>query len=267
MSLLNEIRNACGYGELELVKTLFKNVNIGGLHKREALIISCGEGEIHIIRWMYENKLLMNITNSDFNFAIEIACHKGEEMMRLLIKIKPRLIFNTDVLMYACKYGMFDIIQKIHKKKPSSTSNFMAFREACKHGHLDIAQWLLEVHPILIIVNNVDAIFMNACDNKKIQIAQWLATLNPDRYTIKVTGRSITYLIDTRHYLRKNPDPIIRNEVEKCPICDEADCNIQTSCKHLFCEPCIQTWTEEHNHCPYCRTNLCGTLYTTISSN
>ena len=52
------------------------------------------------------------------------------------------------------------------------------------------------------------------------------------------------------------------NEFELCSICHDATANVQTSCAHLFCKPCLAEWFKQQRYitntqtCPYCRQTV-----------
>jgi len=47
-----------------------------------------------------------------------------------------------------------------------------------------------------------------------------------------------------------------KNEIVTCSICYYKMSDIQTSCKHLYCEDCIKTWLKKSKYCPYCRIEI-----------
>ena len=49
---------------------------------------------------------------------------------------------------------------------------------------------------------------------------------------------------------------IYLEEKETCFICYNKDVEIQTNCKHNFCNECIHNWMNRKNNCPLCRTEI-----------
>jgi len=58
--------------------------------------------------------------------------------------------------------------------------------------------------------------------------------------------------------------------INECPIClieiKQTDFHI-TSCNHIFCKNCIDTWLHNHNNCPICRHILKEQKQTNIYLN
>lgn len=43
----------------------------------------------------------------------------------------------------------------------------------------------------------------------------------------------------------------------ECPICQETIATPKiTSCRHTFCQACLDKWLETNNTCPMCRTQI-----------
>ena len=47
------------------------------------------------------------------------------------------------------------------------------------------------------------------------------------------------------------------NKTLECSICYESiEKLLKTTCNHIFCGRCINSWLEKHNTCPYCREEI-----------
>ena len=173
-----------------------------------------------------------------------------------------------DRFMIKINSGKLTDAQRILKNHPDiniSTNNEYAFRTACENGHLQVAQWLYQSKPTLDISAYKEEAFRFACAYGHLQVAQWIQSLNPNKYVIlHVENKKIKYrIIQT---LNKINTIVYMDQLDNCPICSESVCDIQTSCKHTFCESCIQTWfnSNQGQTCPYCRNCLSNTVFQPI---
>jgi hypothetical protein len=51
-------------------------------------------------------------------------------------------------------------------------------------------------------------------------------------------------------------DSVFSKTSGECSVCYESGPAIQTRCGHIFCESCINTWTEKNITCPMCRKKI-----------
>ncbi|KAG7310046.1 hypothetical protein JYU34_004578 [Plutella xylostella] len=60
--------------------------------------------------------------------------------------------------------------------------------------------------------------------------------------------------------VKKLPEKTISTETKDCPVClksfSAGEKAIEMPCKHMFHSPCILTWLEKTNSCPFCRHEL-----------
>jgi len=46
------------------------------------------------------------------------------------------------------------------------------------------------------------------------------------------------------------------NNLDKCPICFEKNCDTMTICAHLFCRECLSRHFQQYSNCPVCKDHL-----------
>ena len=237
----------------------------------EAFHMACFNGHLHIAQWVYELKPTLDISAKN-EYAFKVACANGHlQVAQWLYRVKPTLdisAYNENAFRIACENGHLDVVQWLYQIKPSidiSADNEFAFRYACEKGHLKVAQWLYQIKPTLDILASNEAAFRWACAYGHLAVAQWIQSLNPNKYVIlHVENNKINYRIIKT--FNKSNTVLYKDQVDNCPICSETVCDIQTSCKHTFCESCIQTWfnSNQGQTCPYCRNCLSNTIFQPI---
>ena len=135
-----------------------------------------------------------------------------------------------------------------------SAYNEAPFRWACKNGNLGIAKWLFKVKPSIDISAYNEYAFRCACEKGHLDVAKWLKTLCPEKYHIETLNNIIVkYWVNKQ---LKNKIIMKKKEIVNCSICYEKQSDIQTICKHFYCEDCITTWLCKSNTCPCCRKEV-----------
>ena len=208
-------------------------------YNEHAFRVACENGHLVVAQWLYDLKPTLDISAQN-EYAFKMACYSGHlDVAQWLYYIKPTLNISAD--------------------------NENAFRYTCHNGHLQVAQWLYQSKPTLDISAYKEEAFRFACAYGHLQVAQWIQSLNPNKYVIlHVENKKIKYrIIQT---LNKINTIVYMDQLDNCPICSESVCDIQTSCKHTFCESCIQTWfnSNQGQTCPYCRNCLSNTVFQPI---
>jgi hypothetical protein len=104
------------------------------------------------------------------------------------------------------------------------------------------------MEPDIIITARNCIAFRNACQNGHLELAQWLLQIKPHMYYIDV--------IPTIKIPIKVVAIVQKNEHDICCICYDY-CEIETQCKHSFCNTCIAKWINTNNiTCPICRQSM-----------
>jgi hypothetical protein len=158
-----------------------------------------------------------------------------------------------------CKSGNLDQAKKFLEENENPTIDISveydcAFRYACWSGHLEVAKWLLEIKPTIDISAFDEEAFRYACFNRHLDVAKWFQSLFPKKYHIEVVdGKIISYKVTQ---IIQNTIKMEKEQIVMCLICQENLSDVQTSCKHLYCENCIETWLDKKSSCPYCRENV-----------
>jgi hypothetical protein len=159
------------------------------------------------------------------------------------------------------------VAQWLYQIKPDiniSADNDEAFRYACKSDHIVMAKWLYEIKPDINISADNDEAFRFVCLHGHLNMAQWLCDLLPSKYHIEILNDRIINCQINPISIDKSKNIHI-NELIKCPICDESNINVQTSCAHSYCLDCIGKWYKNHQKCPLCRqqiTHIYNLIYT-----
>lgn len=110
---------------------------------------------------------------------------------------------------------------------------------ALTNGHLEFVKYLIE-SGANIRVNNYSLI-----ENSDINTIQdYIQSLNE-------------YIAEANQPFVPRLYPVDITESETCPICYENYENpCKTICNHVYCRDCIQTWAQQHQHCPLCREQM-----------
>jgi hypothetical protein len=130
------------------------------------------------------------------------------------------------------------------------------FRWSCKNGHLKVAHWLYQIKPDIDIFAKNDWAFRECCCDSRLELVEWLQSLFPEKYSFQRENGRINYQVMKAKRTIQNTITMEKEQIVKCAICDENLSDVQTSCKHLFCEDCITTWLETKSSCPYCRQEI-----------
>ena len=179
---LNEFKNACKNGHLEIAKIFFKNIGhiseyIGNttkfdlvkniaLNQDKEFIFGqvCINGHMRVVEWLikllHENKFIIDIHYHQEHIFRHV-CSKGDfEMMKLLMDLSQTM--NYEMINYRAK-------------------NDFAFRHLCANGHLEQAKWLLKFsieQKNVVDVNSLkDYAFRHACKGH-LEVVEWLINLS-----------------------------------------------------------------------------------------
>jgi hypothetical protein len=89
-----------------------------------------------------------------------------------------------------------------------------------------------------------------------LEVVQWLQSLFPEKYSFQRENGRINYQVMKAKRTIQNKITMEKEQIVKCAICDDNLSDVQTDCKHLFCEYCITIWLDKSNTCPYCREEI-----------
>jgi len=294
-SLRFTFRETCLKGHLEVAKWLYQIANpemeidtIISAEDNWLFRRACGNGHLELAQWLYQIKPTMDISAKN-EFAFCEACWNGHlEVAQWLLIKKPNInisINNYEVFTNACWGGYLDIARWLNTiKQPyqyfegfsnacknghlevakwlysvnieidiKSRENEEPFREACRGGHLEVAKWLYKMKPEIDVSSLDEFAFREACRHGHLEVVQWLQSLFPEKYSFQIENGRINYQIKKA---KQHTITMEKEQIVTCPICDENLSDVQTGCKHLFCEDCITTWLDKSNTCPYCREEI-----------
>ncbi len=257
--------HSCYNGHSEIVKFKFLLETRPGIYEDNIFYSVCKNGNLKMAKLLLEIRPDFDITINN-NDAFSVVCENGHmELAKFLLEIRPDIInsdnFNT-FFCDGCENGNLKMVQFLLELKQNINTDtridyYTAFCNACEYGHLKVAKWLFELNPNINISKDDDYIFSSVCENGHLKVARWLININRN-YKIIVKDDVIT-----KYYvLNKLPiDSTITIDVDKikdneCPVCYENVVNIQTDCKHNFCEACIIKVYSKSNNCPCCRSTI-----------
>jgi len=277
IDLFHIFNQACQKGHLEMAQLLVKAYP--NIHKRKYICEfgdpfcgSCINGRLEVAKWLY--KINPDIDVSKYNnYAFQETCSHGHlEVAQWLLQVSPLLnISSNDEFAFrlACTNGRIEVVKWLLQIKPDihiSTINNYAFMRSCVRGHLHVSKLLFQYKSDIIDSVDINNLFEHVCMNGHYDVAQWIESLFPDKF--KIIG-----IIDDGRVQYKKLKSVLQihkskiiHENEKCPICQETDCEISTTCNHQYCLKCISTWVNNslHNNCPNCRHNLNNTYYSRL---
>ena len=150
-----------------------------------------------------------------------------------------------------------------------SYNNDEFFYLSCINNNIFMAEWLLDKKPDINISVDNDKIFMECCDNELYNICDFFVKLRPSYYIVEYTdsdeennNENVEYRINRQlEYVNSKTVNDIKNDKKKCNICLEDNAECYTSCNHVYCFNCLNTWYKKNNKCPYCRRYLTGQIY------
>jgi len=263
----NIFTNACYFGYLDLAKKIYGlrlSVNIDLSYLNDCPFrIACEFGHLELAKWLYSVNKNLNISNCD-DHAFRHACYGGHlEVVKWLYSIKKDIDisrWNDNIFRMVCLNGKLELAKYLIEIKPDidiSLYNELAFRKVCEAGHLELAKWLLSIKEDIDITAQNDDAFKKACANEygDSSVALWLKELRPDRYEVVINEENkiiLSYVLVEFQYVG-----LVNCCIEKCSICLEKDCKVQTKCKHSFCKRCLEVWLTTNTTCPYCREHVC----------
>ena len=253
----------CLSGDLPMAQFLFKNQP--GLihhisHEHEFLFRQiCCNGQLEIAKWLLLIKPDINVSDFD-EYAFRFACMNGHlSVAQWLMEIKP----NINVLaqagfafVYSCVKGHLNVAQWLLSLMSNYLSYVrMAFINVCRTNKTTVIPWLLDIAYPLGASDDIDHAFEYACEHQHVNVAQLLSNYCGERLVLNVQhGIIVEYSINLIQIA--NEITVDVNELDSCPVCCENIVNVQTNCKHQFCESCIRTCLKQKHTCPYCRQLL-----------
>ena len=83
-----ELLQACGEGDLELVKSLIKrgaNINEGMKNRGTQLLVACEAGNLDIIKYLVENGADVNLSNTSWSTPLLVACQNRNKTKSVTI--------------------------------------------------------------------------------------------------------------------------------------------------------------------------------------
>ena len=171
----------CKKGDLEKMKEIIKNKNVGIHVYNEAFRFACEKGHLKVAQWLLETN--PNIDIFQYNeISFLSACEKGHlEVVKWLYAKKQEDIYRDHVYDPICNYNKDPSFCELCED-PSSYNYNNAFGFACKNGNLKVAQWLFEQKPDIykLTLGENEFSFRWACRNGHLKVAQWLFELKPD---------------------------------------------------------------------------------------
>ena len=258
-------RMICSFGYLEQAKILYENhpnIDLNVL-KEECFRNACQNGHLQLAKWLYE------ITENHIDFGIfdhqafRFACVKNHfETAQWIYSLNPNIKFENatyreNLFSGCCFFGSLPMTKWLLEIFPETDIHFsdeLIFRTTCNQGHLEIAQWLYQTYPDINIEAKEHQSFVNSCKKNLKNVALWLNTLKPEQYNIFIEDNKITdYSIKTNLEIRESPNNKPKQS-EICPICQDSESDVITTCNHSFCYKCINRWHKKNDKCPLCKT-------------
>lgn len=178
-----KIRRYCELGYINIVKTIFRNINVN-LHDDYIFKQACIYGHFDIVEWILE--VVPDMSVQCIEFAFQSYCIRGNINMakKMLKKYGFDIHKNNEYIFRECCYfGKIDVLKWIIETDPKTNiraENDEAFRECCRSGHVNIAKWLIELDPTIDIHVNDDEAFRLACYNGHYDIAYWMVHKFPN---------------------------------------------------------------------------------------
>lgn len=210
-----------------------------------------------------------------------------------------KLSMAIQILTIGFEYGKIEIVKLcINETKCTwMPLDFSNLNLAVKFGHIDIVDWVLPriaiTQPNLYnsIKNSTDYKFQHACYQgdliSAMNILSNQSTINAKYYISANNGSVLRWAKKQKHshivrWLQQKMDEyrpkasikintkkksvVYKSEIELCNICQETPSELETGCKHPFCNDCIQKWyiTSAKKDdlmlgqckCPTCRQNV-----------
>jgi len=229
----------------------------------EQFIELCTNGNLELAKKLFDDNPNIDISSNDEE-AFRSACINGHlDVAKWLISVKPSInvsFYDEEAFRWACINGYLDVAKWLISVRPSiniSIFNEEAFRLSCTNGRLEVVKWLLEKKHDIDISTQNDFAFRWTCKNGWIKVAEWFHSLYPEKYFIEVEDdKLVSYKVNIPITFI---DKVIlkKEQIETCPICEQNECNVQSSCKHSYCKECILTWLDSYKRtCPYCRETI-----------
>lgn len=265
---------SCRYGHVHVAEWLLKVKPT--MHLKNAFMSACFNGKLHCAKWLYSlNK--DNIQEYATSREIFQSCCLDEqfEVCSWLLKISPpdltKIELAFDNALYLSNIRAVRWLYKIHPNCIYNIKKMISIPMLFgSNGKLDMVKWMFKKIPFMFNEQTRYYAFYVACEYNKLSIAQLLYSkfkYNDDlfQYALKNAQRQSYH--DCRNVIEwmekvwfKHHKPKIAyldvGTIETCSICQEGNCEIQTTCNHTFCKTCINTWLQNHNTCPYCRENV-----------
>jgi hypothetical protein len=281
---LGAFQAACVGGHLAVVNWLLEvcpNIDINA-NDHYAFMEACANGHLAVAQRLFQINPDTDIIDYHETNVFQRVCAKGHlAVAQWLLEVHPMLDVNDRngrAFTLACYGCHIAVAQWLISPEVDIVADFeYSFVGACLRNNLEMAQWLYQEIACLNVFDRDDCAFRGACNGGYLAVAQWLQQLYPNRYKIIsiqtdneyrciVTGELLPTIYYTITKLPKRPEVIrvCSDDLDNCPICDETVSTVKTACNHLFCEPCLSTWLDEHTTCPYCRTNLENTMFHSV---
>jgi hypothetical protein len=195
---------------------------------------ACRNGHFKVAKWLF--KKIKKIINKD--------CDIWNKFWTRTINSFPIICKNGDL-----KIAKWLLVSFYPEIKIDISYIEEAFHNACENGHLEVAQWLLQMKPTINIFSrkNKEA-FRSACKNGHLEVVELLLEIKPYICYINITP--------TIKIPLKITAAVEKNEHDICCICYDY-CEIETQCKHSFCNTCIAKWINISKiSCPICRQSM-----------
>lgn len=240
------------------VDFLYNKLTISNEHFLKGLKVSCEANKLEILKYLLD-KQQFNIDMSVIIDLYRIMCKIGHiEIILLFFERIPVELLIYDKVAYnnACKSGYLNIVKLIDEN--IGTQNMFdiyvdTFTKICCRNHINVLQYLLE-KGYTFSFSDFHFLFIQSCKKKYFEIAKIFVDMCPEIYSIELNkdNEVINYSILQLLHMAKSIVHV--DEITTCSICHENDSNIITECDHQFCYNCLNTWFNNHQSCPYCRT-------------
>lgn len=136
---------ACKHGHLEIVNLLLKNpLTDPSIQSNLPLIEACKYGHFEIVKLLLGlkdvNPMIINRYSAPTLFS-----NKYTKIIKLLIE-DGRILQNNTILIDACSYGLYCIVEILVEKYEFSPNidNDISLKMACFNGHANVVEFLLK---------------------------------------------------------------------------------------------------------------------------